>query len=168
MLERAFKPTTHQPGVERVVAVLHKHRSLREPEECPSRISELRSSDQHRTVDVMASARIRVDGGAAIDKRVEEGKRPLEPEAFGADLEHKEWRITCGLHVESDELGVFEPGLGTDLGRIHCDLLPGDRLSGAPGLQVDGLGRHLARARARRAKAISSEVTARSTTEAAE
>jgi hypothetical protein len=168
MLERAFKPTTHQPGVERVVAVLHKHRSLREPEERPSRISELWSSDQHRTVDVMASARIRVDGGAGIDKRVEEGKRPIEPEAFGADLEHKEGRIACCLHVESDELCVFEPGLGSDLGRIHCDLLPRHRLSCPARLQIDGPGCHLARASARRAKAISSEVTARSTTEAAE
>jgi len=168
MLERAFQPTPYQPGVERVVAVLHEHRALREAEERPSRISELRRPDQHRAIDTMASARIRVDGRAAIDKSVEEGERPVEPEAFGADLQHQERRVTCGLHVERDELGVFEPGLSADLGRIDGDLLPWHKLSRAAWLQVDGLGDHLARARARRAKAISSEVTARRTTEAAE
>lgn len=168
MLERAFQSTTHQPGVERVVAVLHEHRSLREAEECPSRISELRSSDQHRAIDVVPPTRVGVDRRAAVDEGVEEGKWAVEPEAFGADLEHQEWGITRRLHVEGDELGVFEPGLGTKLGCVDRDLLPRHGLGGAARLQVEGLGDHLARARARRAKAISSEVTARRTTEAAE
>jgi hypothetical protein len=168
MLERAFQPATDQPGVERVVAVLHEHRPLREAKECPSRIPELRRPDQHRAIDVVAPARIGVDGGAAVDKGVEERQRPVEPEALGADLEDQEGRITCRLHVEGDELGVFEPGLGAYLRRIDRDLLPGHGLRGAARLQVDRLGDHLASARARRAKAISSEVTARRTTEAAE
>jgi hypothetical protein len=72
MLQRALEPATHEPGVERVVAVLHEDGALREPQERAPRVSELRRPDQHRTVDVVSLLGVRVDRRAAIDERVEE------------------------------------------------------------------------------------------------
>ena len=47
VLERALQPTPDEPGVKRVVTVLHEHRSLRETEKGPARVSELRRPDEH-------------------------------------------------------------------------------------------------------------------------
>jgi hypothetical protein len=71
MLEGAFQPSSHQPRVERVMAVLNQDRSLREPQEPTARVFELRCADEHRTIDVVALARVGVDGRPAVHQRVE-------------------------------------------------------------------------------------------------
>jgi hypothetical protein len=86
VLERALESAPDEPRVKCIVAVLDQHCALREAQECPTRISELRGADQHRALDVMTSARIWVDGCAAVDEGVEEGKWAVEPESLGADL----------------------------------------------------------------------------------
>jgi len=128
MLERAFEAAPHEPRVERVVAVLDQHGPLREAEECPSRVLELRGADEHRSVDVVAPPRVRVDGGTAVDQGVEERERAIELEPLGADLENEEGGIARRLHVQRHELGVFELRVGTQLGRIDRDFLPRHQL----------------------------------------
>jgi hypothetical protein len=162
VLERAFEAAAHEPGVKRVVAVLDQNRALREAKKRPARIPELRCADQHRAVDVMSPLRVRVDGGAAVDQRVEERERTIQLESFGPHLEDEEWRISCRLHVECDELRVFEPRARAQFRRIDRDLLPRHRFRGAAGLEQDRPFGHLASASALRANAISSVVTARS------
>ena len=163
MGERAFQAPAHQPGVEGVVAVLDKHRALSEPQERATRVPELRRSDQHRAVDVVSLARVRVDGRAAVDQRVEEGKRGIQAKSLGAHLEHEEWSVPRGLDVKGNELRVLESSLSGHLRSVNRDLLPRHQLGGAARLQVKRFGRHdRARASARRAHAISAPVTARS------
>ncbi len=82
MLERALQATADEPRVEGVVAVLDKDRTLGEAQERAPRILEDRRADEHRAVDLMAPARIRIDGRAAVDERVEEGERLVESEAL--------------------------------------------------------------------------------------
>jgi hypothetical protein len=130
MLERTLQSTAHEPGVEGVVAVLDQHRAVSEAQEGPARISKLGCPDEHGTVDVMAPMCVRVDRRLAVDKRVEERQRAVEPEALRADLEDQEWRVSSGLHVEGHELRLVQPGLGPNLGRVDCDFLPGHRLHG--------------------------------------
>ncbi len=162
MLERALQAASDKPGVERVVAVLYQHRALSETQEAPSCVLELGRADEHRAVDVVASAGVWVDRRAAIDERVEERQRAVEPEALSADLQDEERRVAGCLHVERDELGVIERSLGADLGRVDRDLLPCDRLCRTAGFEVEGLGLHQrASASARRAQAISSRLRAR-------
>jgi len=127
MLQRALEAATHEPGVKRVMAVLHEHSAVRETEEGAPRVLEHRRADEHRAVDVVALARIRVDRRAAVDQGVEEGQRALEREAFGSQLEHEERRVARGLDVEGHELGLVEWGERPDLGRVDRDLLPGHR-----------------------------------------
>jgi hypothetical protein len=116
MLEWTLKPATDQPGIERVVAVLNEHGALSEAQERPPRIPELRRADEHGAVDVMALARIGVDGRAAVDQRVEEGKRAVKTESLGAKLQDQEWRVARRLDVDGDELGGLQPGLRGQLG----------------------------------------------------
>src|SRR5713226_3261881 len=118
MLEGAFEAASHEPCVERIMAVLDQHSAMREAKEGPARVLELWGADQHRAVDVMAPFCVWVDGGATVDQGVEECKRAVELETLGANLENQEGGIAGGLHVESHELGVFEPSVGTHLGRI--------------------------------------------------
>jgi hypothetical protein len=165
VLERALEAAPHEPRVKGVVAVLDQHGALRKPQERASRVLELRGADEHRAVDVMALARVRVDRRAAVDERVEERERALQREALGADLQDEEWRVAGGLDVERDELRVLEPGAAPHLGRVDGDLLPRHPLGRASRLQIDGTA-HLASASARRAQAISSAVTARSSSTA--
>jgi hypothetical protein len=75
MLQRAFEPPPHQPGVKRVVAVLHENRALGEPKKSPASVAELRSSDQHRTIYVVPLFGVGIDRGSAVDEGVEEGER---------------------------------------------------------------------------------------------
>jgi hypothetical protein len=167
MLERALQAAPHQPGVEGIVAVLDQHRPLRETKESTSRVFELWGADQHRAIDVMALARVRVDRRAAVDERVEEGERAFEGEPLGADLEDQERRIAGRLDVEGDELRIRKRSLLFHLGRVDRDLLPGDQLGRASGLEIQGLGGHQRdRANARRAHAISSPVNPLSTSTA--
>jgi len=128
MLERALQAASDKPGVERVVAVLDQDRALSETQEATPCVLELGRADEHRAIDVVTSAGVRVDGRAAIDERVEERQRAVEPEALGADLEDEERSVAGCLHVERDELGVIERSLGADLRRVDRDLLPFDRL----------------------------------------
>jgi hypothetical protein len=139
MLQRALEPATHEPGVERVVAVLDEDGALREPQEGAPRVSELRRTDQHRAVDVVALLRVGVDRRAAIDERVEERQRAGKLEAFGPQLEHEERRVAGRLDVNGDELRVVEERLRAELGRIDRDLLPRDGLGGPARLEEDGL-----------------------------
>jgi hypothetical protein len=90
MLERALQAATDEPRVERVVAVLDKHRTMSETQERAPRVLEVRRADEHRAIDVMAPPRVRVDGRTAVDERVEERERLVEGEALGAELEDKE------------------------------------------------------------------------------
>jgi hypothetical protein len=161
MLERALQATADEPGVEGVVAVLDEHRALREAKKRASRVLEHRRADQHRAVDVVALFRVGIDRGAAVDQRVEEGKRLLEREAFGPELEHEERRVAGRLDVEGDELRLVERSLGPDLRRVDRDLLPRHRSGRAARLEEDRPGAHLAAVKARRAQTISSLVTAR-------
>src|SRR5207247_9248835 len=114
MLERALQAASDEPGVERVVAVLYQHRALSETQEAPSCVLELGRSDQHRAVDVVTSAGVWVDGRTAVDKRVEERQRAVEPEALGADLEDEERRVAGRLDGERDGMGSTEQGCGGD------------------------------------------------------
>jgi len=163
MLERAFQPAPDQPGVERVMAVLDQHGAMREAEEGPPRIPELGGPDEHRAIDVMAAACVWVDGGAAVHQRVEERKGAAELEPLRPDLEDEERSVAGRLDVEGDELGVFERCGRAQLGRIDRDLLPGHRLRRAARLEHHPpISHQRASASALRAKAISSDVMARS------
>jgi hypothetical protein len=167
MLERTLEPATDQPGIERIVAVLHEHRPLSEPQECPTRIPEFRRADEHGAVDVVALARVGVDRRATVDQRVEERKWAIETESLGAELEDEKWRIARRLDVDGNELGSLQPGLRSQLGCVDGDLLPRHRLRRTARLEEDRFRSHRASARARRAKRISSLVTALSITAAA-
>jgi hypothetical protein len=148
--------------------VLDEHRALRKTQEGAPRVFELRRPDQHRAIDVMSLACVWVDGGAAVDQRVEEGERSLQREALGADLEDEEGCVARGLDVQGDELRLVEVRVRTDLWRVDGDLLPRHQLGCAAGLEeqpLRGCG-HLASARARRAQAISSPLRARSSSTA--
>jgi hypothetical protein len=164
MLERAFQPAADEPRVERVVAVLDEHGALGEAEECSTCILELGRADQHRAIDVVALARVGIDRCAAVDQRVEERQRALEGEAFRADLEDEERRVSGRLDVERDELRIVELGPKSDFGRVDGDLFPRDQLRRPPRLQeqLTRCRAHLASASARRAQAISSPLSARS------
>jgi len=163
VLERALQPATDEPGVEGVVAVLDEDRSLGETQKCAPRVLELGRPDEHRPVDVVALARVGVDRRAAVDERVEEGKRGLETKALGADLEDEEGGVAGRLDVEGDELRLVERCLRTDLRGVDGDLVPRHELRCSPRLEEHALGRHeRAIASARRAHAISSPVRARS------
>src|SRR5712691_785225 len=176
MLERALQAAPDEPGVKRVVAVLDEHGSMREAQERPARVLELGRSDQHRALDVVTPARIGVDRGAAVDQRVEKRQRAGELEPLGADLEDQERGVAGGLDVQGNVLGFLESGLRFELRRVDGDFLPWHGFDRTARLEQHRLlcptksgisrgplrGGHLASARALRAKAISSEVTARS------
>ena len=162
VLQRAFEPASDEPCIKGVVTVLNQHGALRETQESPACVSKLWRADEHRAVDVVATAGIRVDRGAAVDQGVEKGERAIQPEAFGADLEYQEWGIPRGLDVEGDKLRILELRLRAKLRRIDRDLLPRHGPGGATRLDEERLGAHLARARARLAHAISPLSTARS------
>jgi hypothetical protein len=168
VLERALQAAADEPGVEGVVAVLDEDRALGEAEKGPPHVPELRRADEHRPVDVVAPARVRVDGGATVDECVEEGQRAVEREALRPELEDQKRRVACGLDVEGDELCLFQRRVDADLGGVDRDLFPGHGLRGAARLEVDPPGRaHRASASARRAHAISSPVSARRSSTAA-
>jgi len=168
VLERALEPPTDQPRVEGVVAVLDQHRAVREAEKGAARVPELRRPDEHRAVDVVPLARVRVDRRPAVDQRVEEGQRAVEAETLGANLEDEERRVAGCLHVEGDELRVAEWRRWGDLRLVDRDLLPGHELPGPARLQVERLGGHRARASALLANAISSVVIPLTRSRAAE
>src|SRR3984893_4156074 len=164
MLQRAFEPTTNQPAVECVVAVLDEHGAMSKAQERPACVAEFGRPDQHRTVDVMALARIRGDWRAAVDERVKEGKRACQLETLGAQPEHEKRGVASGLNVDGDELGIGQGRLRAELGSVDCDLLPLDRLCGATRLEEDRL--HDDRLSAARTNCISSGVIALSMTTA--
>jgi hypothetical protein len=170
VFERALQASTDEPRVERVVAVLDEHRTVRETQEGAARIAKLRRPDQHRAVDVVAPVCVRVDRRLAVHQRVEERERAVELEALGADLQDQERRVARALDVEGDELSVVEAGLRAETGRIDRDLFPQHRLDSSARLQIKRLRTHhqssLACARARRAQPISSMVNPRSNTTA--
>ena len=138
VLERALEPAADQPGVEGVVAVLDQDGAMGEPQEGAPRVFELGRPDEHGAVDVVSPAGVRVDGSPAVDERVEERERPIEPEALGPHLEDEERRVAGRFDVERYELGVIEQGFGFDLWRIDRDLLPGHELARAARLEEEG------------------------------
>jgi hypothetical protein len=142
MFEWALEATTNEPGVERIVAVFDENSALGEAEECPSGVPELGRADEHRAIDVVTLARVRVDWRAAIHQRVEEGKRAVETESLSAELQNQEGRVARRLDVDGDELGVLQPGLRRQLGCIDGDLFPRNRLRRAPRLKKDRLRIH--------------------------
>ena len=144
MLERAFESATYEPRIERVVAVLDEDRSLGEAQERAPGVLEDRCADEHRAVDVMAPARVRVDGSPAIDERVEEGERLVEGEALGSELEDEKGRVARRLHVERDELRLAQRRERPDLRRVDCDLLPRHRIGGAARLEEEVRAAHRA------------------------
>jgi len=162
VLERAFQASAHEPGVERVVAVLDQDRTLGKAQEGTAGVAKLGRADEHGPIDVMAPVCIGVDRSLAVHQRVEEGQRALEPEAFGADLQDEERRVAGGLDVQRDELRLVKPRFGLDLGRVDGDLLPRDRLHRSARFEKNWLGAHRACASARRAQPISSMVKPRS------
>jgi hypothetical protein len=168
VLERAFEPAADEPRVERVVAVLDQDRALGETQESAPGVFELGRADQHRAVDVVALARVGVDGRPAVDQRVEEGKRAVEAESLGADLEDEERRVAGRLDVEGDELGLVERRRHADFRRVDGDLLPRHGRRRPPRLEVEGpRAQDRANGSARRAQRISSPVRARSSRTAA-
>jgi hypothetical protein len=170
VLERALEPAADQPRVERIVAVLDEHCAVGETEERPPSVLESRRADEHRAVDVVALAGVRVDRRAAVHERVEEGQRAVEAKALGSQLQHEERRVARGLDVEGDEFRLVQRRVRPDLGRVDGDLLPLHRRGGAARLEEERLlplvGAHALRRRARRAKSSSSRVTARTKTQA--
>lgn len=160
MLQRAFEPPSHQPGVEGVVAVLDENCTLGEAKECPASVAELRSSDQHRAIDVVPLFGVGVDWSPAVDEGVKEGEWSFEGESLSAKLEDEKGRVPCRLDVDGDELGIVQEGLRAQLGCIDGDLLPLNRVRGPPRFEKDGLRGHLDWAKARRAKRISSALIA--------
>ena len=122
--------------------------------ETPPYVPELGGSDEHGAVDLMSLLCVRVDRSAAIDERIEERERTFELEPLSANLQDKEWSVACRLDVERDELGLVEPRLRADFGRIDRDLFPCDRLFGAAWFQEDRF--HERRLIADLTKAISS------------
>ena len=165
MLERAFKPATHEPAVESVVAVLDEHRALGEAQERPPGVPEFGCTNQHRTIDVVALLGIRIDWRAAVDERVEEGERAGQLEPLGAQLQDQERGVAGRLDVDGDELGGVQGRLRAEVRRVDGDLLPRDRLRGAARLEEDRL--HDGRLRAVRRNWISSRVIALRSTAAA-
>ena len=163
MRKRAFQPTTDEPGVECIVAVLHEDGALREAQERTPSVFELGGSDEHRAVDVVPPAGVRIDGSSTVHERVEERKGAGEPKPLGPDLQDQEGCIPGRLHVQGDEFGIVKTGFGAHLWRVDRDLFPGHRPGGASGLEEERLRLHRTRASARRAKPISSTVTARNT-----
>jgi hypothetical protein len=161
VLERALESATDEPCVEGIVAVLDQHRAVSETQEGPARVAKLRCADEHRAVDVMAAVGVGVDRRLAIDQGVEEGKRAVEPEPLGADLEDQERRVPGGLDVEGHELRIVKLRLGPDLWCVDSDLVPGHRLHGPARLEEKRLVAHLESASARRAQSISSLVNPR-------
>ena len=139
MLERALEPSTHEPAVESVVAVLDQHGALRKSKKGPACVTKLRRSDQHRPVDVMTLLGVRVDRGTAVHQRVEKCERAGQLESLRAQLQHQERGVACRLHIDGDELRIVEDCLRPELGRVDCDLLPGNRLRSAAGLEKDRL-----------------------------
>jgi hypothetical protein len=121
------------------VAVLDEDGGVRKTQESPPGITELGSSNQHRTVDVMTLLGIRIDGRSAIDKGVEERKWAGQLEPFCAELQDQEWSVAGGFNVDGDELGIFQPGLWSELGSVDRDLLPRNRLRSPTWLEQDGL-----------------------------
>ena len=166
MGEGALEATTDKPCVESVMAVLDEHGALRETEECAPRVSELWGADQHRAIDVVAPASVWIDRRAAVDQRVEKRKRAVELESLGPDLQHQKRSIARRLHVQGHELSVLEARMRTQLRRIDGDLLPPHRLDSAARFEENWPLGHLANASALRANAISSAVTARSSSAA--
>jgi hypothetical protein len=167
VLERAFEAAPDEPGVECVVAVLDEHCAMGKTEERSPRVLEFGRADEHGAVDVVSFARIGVDGRAAVDQRVEKRKRAVQREALSPDLEHKKRSVARRLDIERDELCVFKGRAPSNLGRVDGDFLPGDRLSRATRLEVERSRAHRASAKARRAHAISSPLSARSSSTAA-
>ena len=162
VLERALEAAADEPGVECVMAVLDEDRAEGKAKEGAARVFEFGRTDEHRAVDVVALARIWVDGSPAIDERVKEGKRAAQAKALGADLEHEEGRIPGGLNVEGHKLGVLEQGLPADLRSVDRDFLPGHEGGRPARLEIERLRAHQrASARARRAQPISSLLRAR-------
>jgi len=163
MLERTLQAAAHEPGVKGVVAVLDEHRALGEAKKRPARVLELGRADEHGAVDAVALARVRVDRCAAVDQGVEERERGVEAKALGADLEDQEGGVAGRLDVQGDELRLGERPRMADLGRVDGDLLPRHELGRAARFEEDRFRLHeRASASARRAHAISSKVTARS------
>jgi hypothetical protein len=76
MQQRALQAAAHQPGIERIVAVFDQDGALGEAEERAASVAKFGSADQHRPVDVVPLLGVWVDRRAAIDERVEKGKRP--------------------------------------------------------------------------------------------
>lgn len=165
MLERAFKPATHEPAVESVVAVLDEHRALGETQESPAGVPEFGRTYQHRAIDVVSLLGVRIDGRAAVDERVEEGERAGQLEPLGAQLQDEERCVAGRLDVDGNELGAVKGRLRAQVGRVDGDLLPLDRLGGAARLEEDRL--HDGRLRAARRNWISSRVIALRSTRAA-
>jgi hypothetical protein len=164
VLERALEAAADEPGVECVMAVLDEDGAQGKSKESAARVFEFGRADEHRTVDVVALARVRVDGRPAIDERVKEGERAAEAKALGADLEHQEWRVAGGLDVQGDKLRLLKRRFPADFGSVNRDFLPGNEGGRTTRLEIEGLRAHQrASARARRAQPISSPLMARKT-----
>jgi len=114
VLEGLLQAPADQVGVEGVMAVLDQDRAPGEAQEGGAGVAEAGGADQHRTVDLMAGLGIAVDGRPGLDQGVEEGQRPGQPEALGADLDDQEGRVAGGLDVESHVLGLVHSGVGGD------------------------------------------------------
>jgi hypothetical protein len=165
VLERAVQAAADEPGVERVVAVLDQDSPFREAEEAAADVAELGCADQHRAVDLVSPAGVRIDGRPAVDQSVEEGQRAAQPKALRADLEHQERPVAGCLDVERDEIGLDQRRGRANIGCIDRVLLPLDRLLRAPRLQVEGTRPHRSRTVCRtRSSSLRSTARIRTTT----
>jgi hypothetical protein len=117
------------------MAVLDQDCAPGEAKKRLSRIAEFRGADQHRLVDQVAPLGVGIDGRAAADQGVKEGKGLLEPEPLRPDLQDQEGAVAGGLDIESDELRLGECGVGHHVGSVHGDLFPQHRLSSAARLE---------------------------------
>jgi hypothetical protein len=107
VLEGALEAAADEPRVERIVAVLDQHGTLRKTQKCPACVAELRRADEHRPVDVMTLLGVRVDRRPAVHQRVKEGERAGQLESLSAELEHQEGGVARRFNVDGDELRII-------------------------------------------------------------
>jgi tryptophanyl-tRNA synthetase len=140
VLERTGEAPTEDPGVERVVAVLHQHGSPGEVEEGPPGVAELGCVDQHLTLDQVPPTGVGIDRRPGVDQGVEQAQRTAQPEPLGADLEDQKGPVAGGFDVHRDELGLRQGRRRADRRVVVAafDRLPRDQFGRATRLEPQG------------------------------
>jgi hypothetical protein len=118
VFEGPRQPASDDPRIEGVVGVLDENGSAREVEEGAAGVRKLRGVGDHLAIDLMAPARVGIDGGARVDQRVEEREGAAEVEALGADFEDEEGPVARRFDVERDVFGGLQRAVRRDRGKL--------------------------------------------------